>query len=168
MSWKFALLATAIAFAGCSGDPGAPTDDVRPPSDDVEDEDSTSAAADPCAKPTLSTVAKPVPLMSAEKLAQLGARLPCIKDKSLRRVLEHPDTIFYDKTTMIPGYQDSFGDNTQLPIGMRPNKIAPGAIERMLPSEQAILGAGLGKAGFDVKDWTAQYRQGGLGMDWAA
>jgi hypothetical protein len=49
-------------------------------------------------------------------------------------------------------------------IGMRPNKLAPMAIESLLPSEQKILGSGLGKSGFDREDWTRQYRQGGLGF----
>jgi hypothetical protein len=47
--------------------------------------------------------------------------LPKIGDPDLAEVIESPDTMWYDRYSVIPGYQDSFGDNSSTPIGFRPN-----------------------------------------------
>lgn len=55
------------------------------------------------------------------------------------------------------------------PIAMAPGKQAPGSVERLMPSERKILGAGISKTGVDAEDWTHRYRQNsGLGFSWAA
>lgn len=76
---------------------------------------------------------RPVDIMPPTRLAEIAPRMPHVADPWLKAVLESPDTMWYDKLSIIPGYQDSFGDNTQLPIGMRPNSIAPVMINLAVP-----------------------------------
>lgn len=71
---------------------------------------------------------RPTEIMSLDLLAQVASRMPCIGDPELVALFESPDTLWYDKTTMIPAYQDSSGDNVTFPVGMRPNTIDPNLI----------------------------------------
>ncbi len=72
-------------------------------------------------------------LMPAARLADIRKRLPVVNDKALSEILCSASTIWYDRTTIIPGYQDSFGDNVVAPIGFRPNTIDKGLINLAVP-----------------------------------
>ncbi|MCB9597650.1 MAG: hypothetical protein H6719_33335 [Sandaracinaceae bacterium] len=77
--------------------------------------------------------ARPVDIMPRDQLGQVAARAPHVGDAWLLSVLESADTMFYDHQSIVPGYQDSFGDNVVTPIGMRPNTIDPGLINLAVP-----------------------------------
>lgn len=77
--------------------------------------------------------ARPVDIMDPAALAEVAERAPTIDDPWLLGVLESADTMFYDHRSIVPGYQDSFGDNVVTPIGMRPNTIDPGLINLAVP-----------------------------------
>lgn len=133
-------LVAAVILAACSG--------VVPPGGGPAGDDDPMAtpdaaevpAVDPCATPVVPAITgRPVELMPAAELATLAARLPCVGPGGLRDTLESPRTMFYDKTTMIPGYQDSFGDNQIAPIGMRPNTIDAGLIDLAVPGGHAQI-----------------------------
>lgn len=76
---------------------------------------------------------RPLDIMSADRLASVAARMPCVTDPYLRGILESADTMWYDKHSIVPGYQDSFGDNVIAPIGMRPNTIRSSLIDTAVP-----------------------------------
>jgi hypothetical protein len=88
---------------------------------------------------------RPVDIMPPSRLGMIAPRMPHVADPWLRDVLESPDTMWYDRLSIIPGYQDSFGDNTQLPIGMRPNSIDAVMINLAVPGghQQLFLENGL-------------------------
>jgi hypothetical protein len=71
---------------------------------------------------------RPVDIMEPSRLAFVAAHMPCVADPALVAILESPDTMWYDKHTIIQGYQDSAGDNVEFPIGFRPNTIEPDLI----------------------------------------
>lgn len=54
--------------------------------------------------------------------------LPTVAWRQLQEILESPKTIWFDKTAMIPSYQDSVGDGSYTPIGARPNSRGRGII----------------------------------------
>ncbi|MEZ4403456.1 MAG: hypothetical protein R3B06_25750 [Kofleriaceae bacterium] len=91
---------------------------------------------------------RPVALLPAERLAMVAAALPRVSDPWLKAVLESPDTMFYDAQSIVPGYQDSFGDNVVAPIGMRPNTIDPRLIDTAVPGGHAQLFAQRGRFHF--------------------
>ncbi|MGE0786103.1 MAG: hypothetical protein AB7S26_10470 [Sandaracinaceae bacterium] len=76
---------------------------------------------------------RPVAILGRAELMRLAERAPTIGDAWLLGVLEDPSTMFYDHATIVPGYQDSFGDNVVTPIGMRPNTIDPNLINLAVP-----------------------------------
>ncbi len=76
---------------------------------------------------------RPVDLMSRERLTQVASRAPHVDDAWLLSILEADDTMWYDRDSIAPGYQDSFGDNVITPIGMRPNSIDPNLINLAVP-----------------------------------
>jgi hypothetical protein len=76
-------------------------------------------------------------LLAAERLNQLADSMPCVADGPLKELLESSDTIFYGQQGIVPGYQDSFGDGTQLPVGMRPNTIRNNLIDLAVPGGHA-------------------------------
>jgi hypothetical protein len=82
---------------------------------------------------------RPVDIMPPPRLGMIAPRMPHVADPWLRGILESPDTMWYDKLSIIPGYQDSFGDNTELPIGMRPNTIDRQMIDLAVPGGHAQL-----------------------------
>jgi hypothetical protein len=82
--------------------------------------------------------------MAPAKLAEYAARMPCIAPGALRDAIESPHTIWYDKKSLTPGYQDSFGDNIETPIGMRPNTNDPGLINLAVPGGHAQIFVELG------------------------
>ncbi|MCW5804973.1 MAG: hypothetical protein KIT31_21565 [Deltaproteobacteria bacterium] len=140
------LAITSMMLLACSGAPdggdgggddgggGDPTVDAGDP------------AVDPCATPVaVPTTGRALDLMPAERLAELAARMPCVPPGALRDTLESPRTLWYDKHSLTPGYQDSFGDNVVTPIGMRPNTIDPELINLAVPGghEQIFIELGL-------------------------
>lgn len=80
------------------------------------------------ADPLFDPVQRPVEILPESKVTQILLNLPPIDDAALHDVLDSPDTMFYDRTTIVPGYQDSYGDNRSFPVGFRPNTIDPGLI----------------------------------------
>jgi hypothetical protein len=73
-------------------------------------------------------VKRPVDILPADKVSEILSRLPPIDDAWLNDVLSNSDTMFYDRSVIVPGYQDSYGDNREFPVGFRPNTIDPGLI----------------------------------------
>jgi hypothetical protein len=109
---------------GRSTDPGSPPDARDDGGPIVPGADAGRVA------PEDTTVAvpldgRPVDIMPRSDLAELAGRMPRVGDAWLKRVLESTDTLWYDRRSIVPGYQDSFGDNVTFPIGMRPNTIDP-------------------------------------------
>ena len=103
------------------------------------------AVTDPCTTPVvLPTTGRVLDLMPQQKLAAIAARMPCIAPGALRTAIESTDTLWYDKTSLTPGYQDSFGDNVETPIGFRPNTIDPGLINLAVPGGHAQIFQSLG------------------------
>ncbi len=60
-------------------------------------------------------------IVDATTLATYKAALPKVAWPELQAMLESPSTLWFDKATMIPSYQDSVGDNASTPIGARAN-----------------------------------------------
>ena len=105
--------------------------------------------------------ARPVDIMAASDLAAVIARMPCVVDPWLVGILESADTMWYDKRSIIPGYQDSFGDNSVLPTGMRPNTIDSQLINLAVPGGHAQIFSERGVFHFPFG------RPGGFGDDGA-
>jgi hypothetical protein len=82
--------------------------------------------------------------MPQARLAEIAARVPCIVHGAVRETYESVQTFWYDKASLIPGYQDSFGDNIETPIGFRPNTIDPGLINLAVPGGHAQIFQSLG------------------------
>jgi hypothetical protein len=76
---------------------------------------------------TLTTAAAPQ-LLPAADLARYQAALPQVAYKALEEIFRSPETIWWDKETMIPSYQDSVGDGSYTPIGARANSQGKGVI----------------------------------------
>lgn len=83
--------------------------------------------------------ARPVTVMPEDRLALFQKLFPPVGDAALNDILSSDDTIWYDKYSMIPGYQDSFGDNVTFPVGMRPNTIESSLIDLAVPGGHAQL-----------------------------
>lgn len=94
---------------------------------------------DELCQPVAISQERAVDLMATDRLGYVASRLPCIADPELVGVLESPDTMFYDATGIAPGYQDSFGDDVVLPLGMRPNAIEPVHIDLAVPGGHAQI-----------------------------
>jgi hypothetical protein len=122
---------TTIAFvllSACAANEAGLAD----PGDDDGDDGMVSGSdeVDPCATPvSLALSGRPLDLMPTAQLADVAARIPCIAPGAVRSAIESPQTLWYDKRSLTPGYQDSFGDNVVAPIGMRPNTIDHGLID---------------------------------------
>jgi len=82
---------------------------------------------------------RPVDIMARATLTQVAARMPCVLDQNLRTILEGQSTMWYDHASIVPGYQDSFGDNVVAPIGMRPNTIRSNLIDLAVPGGHAQI-----------------------------
>src|SRR5687768_15889400 len=50
---------------------------------------------------------RPVDIMPLDRLTMVVGRMPKVGDAWLKDVLESPDTMWYDRYSIIPGYQDS-------------------------------------------------------------
>jgi hypothetical protein len=129
-------LAILLGVGACVGTPPGGGDDGA--GDDTAAPDGGAPAVDPCATPlVVPTGGRPVDVMAPARLAEIAARLPCVDVGRVRDAIESADTIWYDKGSLVPGYQDSFGDNEVLPIGMRPNTIDPQMIDLAVPGGHA-------------------------------
>jgi hypothetical protein len=118
-SWKITVPAVtflfAVATAACvQGDEPEETSTAQ---------GVTAAAADP----TVPTGATPQ-ILSAATLAKYKSALPKVAYPKLEAIFESPSTVWFDKETMIPSYQDSVGDGSQTPIGARANSQGAGVI----------------------------------------
>lgn len=133
-----------VAIVGCDGattaPPGGGGDDVSAEPDAMD-----PAATDPCATPvTIPLAGRPFDLMPQARLAEVATRVPCIVHGAVRETVESLQTFWYDKASLVPGYQDSFGDNIETPIGFRPNTIDPGLINLAVPGGHAQIFQSLG------------------------
>lgn len=132
-----------LVIGACEASPGGPgtTGDDGPAPDAAGD----PAVTDPCLTPTtIPTTGRELELMPPARLATIAARLPCVPAGALRDTIESAATFWYDKTSLTPGYQDSFGDNVVAPIGFRPNTIDPGLIDTAVPGGHAQIFSSLG------------------------
>lgn len=133
-----------VAVAGCQGQapgggPGGGGDDGAAP--DAAD----PAVTDPCETAlAIPTTGRVLDLMPPGKLAEVASRAPCVPAGPLRTLLESTETLWYDKHSLTPGYQDSFGDNVVAPVGMRPNTIDPGLIDTAVPGGHAQIFSSVG------------------------
>ena len=82
---------------------------------------------------------RPVEIMPSGELSRYADALPCIEDQDLVALLESDDTMFYDAGSIVPGYQDSYGNGFDFPVGMRPNTIDAGFIDLAVPGGHAQL-----------------------------
>lgn len=125
-----------LAIAACSSTP-TPGGDDDPVTPDAAIDD---PVIDPCATPlVIPTTGRPLDLMAATRLETFASRAPCVVPGSVRDALESARTLWYDKHSLTPGYQDSFGDNVVTPIGMRPNTIDSGLIDLAVPGGHAQI-----------------------------
>ncbi len=125
-SWARVAVAAMAMTMACGGEPSTGSDTFH------HDED--------CQIPAIDLDApRPVSLLRDDWLAYLASRMPCVSDPALRAVLESADTVFYDRWGIVPGYQDSFGDGVELPIGMRPNSIGKVHIDLAVPGGHAQI-----------------------------
>jgi hypothetical protein len=130
-------IALVLAMVGChfhaptAGDDDGTTGDGGPDG---------ATVADPCAVPVAVPLAgRALDLMPQDRLTQIAARMPCVPPGALRDTLESTATLWYDKKSLTPGYQDSFGDNVETPIGFRPNTIDPELIDLAVPGGHAQI-----------------------------
>lgn len=114
--------------------------------DDIDDpQDSNDPPGDPCATPlAIPTAGRALDLMPPARLQTIAQRAPCVVPGVVRDALESIQTYWYDKRSLTPGYQDSFGDNIETPIGMRPNTIDPGLINLAVPGGHQQIFSQLG------------------------
>ena len=138
------FIAPLLAIAGCDAGMNASAggDDTSAEPDAGGDD---PMQVDPCTDPVvIPTSGRAVDLMPIAKLAAIASRAPCVEPGELRDTLESTQTFWYDKHSLIPGYQDSFGDNIQTPIGFRPNTIDPGLINLAVPGGHQQIFSSLG------------------------
>jgi hypothetical protein len=131
-----AALFAAVLLAACQGtiassddddDTGGSTDAAVDPTGDAGGSDDAGPPVDTSVDLPLGAV-RPVDIMPLDRLGMVASRLPQVGDPALKAILESSDTMWYDRYSIIPGYQDSYGDNINFPVGMRPNTIDPGLI----------------------------------------
>lgn len=139
---KVAIVIPLALFA-CSYDQGA--DPVGEGPDAPGEDGDPPVGQDPCATPVaVALTGRPIDLMPGPRLAELAGRVPCLAPGAVRTLIESPRTLWYDKQSLVPGYQDSFGDNVVTPIGFRPNTIDPGLINLAVPGGHAQIFSELG------------------------
>jgi hypothetical protein len=125
---------TFVLLSACAAEPGGPLDPPGGGGDGDGSGTGSDGDADPCATAvSVPLSGRPLDLMPPAKLADVASRMPCIAPGALRDIVESPSTFWYDKHSLVPGYQDSFGDNVITPIGMRPNTIDASLIDTAVP-----------------------------------
>lgn len=90
-------------------------------------------------RPIAPVRGRPVEILPENKLADILSRMPPVWDPWLRDILDSSDTMWYDRTVIIPGYQDSFGDGVTFPVGFRPNTIQSVLINLAVPGGHGWL-----------------------------
>lgn len=140
---KVAIGSALLALSACSYEEQSPSGDDEPGADaSIVD---PPVVEDPCADPVkLALTDRPIDLMPSARLAAFAPRMPCLAPSAVRTIIESPRTLWYDKHSLTPGYQDSFGDNVVTPIGFRPNTIDPGLINLAVPGGHAQIFSELG------------------------
>ncbi len=82
---------------------------------------------------------RPVEILPEQKVSDILARMPPVWDPLLRDTIDSSDTMWYDRTVIIPGYQDSYGDGSHFPVGFRPNTIQSNLIDQAVPGGHGWL-----------------------------
>lgn len=132
---KRALTLATVFAAACTAGVGDDTGS----GDDGRGSGGGPGADDPCKTPVAVPISgRAIDLMPPLRLAEFAARMPCVGG-GLRATLESTDTLWYDRQSLTPGYQDSFGDNVVTPIGMRPNTIDAQLIDLAVPGGHAQI-----------------------------
>lgn len=135
----FVLLSACTASQPGTGDPAGGG------GDDDGSGSGSGSDVDPCATAVAVPLSgRPLDILPPSRLAEIASRMPCIAPGALRTAIESPQTFWYDKQSLTPGYQDSFGDNVTTPIGMRPNTIDPGLINLAVPGGHEQIFAEVG------------------------
>ncbi len=120
------LLLCAVVYFGCGMDPSEPGDSpARRMVEPVPPQPTWNAS---CVVPKLPATGRPVDIVAAGTFDKVASLMPCIADPELVQLFESTDTMWYDKFSIVPAYQDSAGDNVTFPVGLRPNTIAPNLI----------------------------------------
>ena len=132
-----------LLVLGCTSNTNAPPggDDTNTEPDAGMDPEANEPCTTPAAIPLSGRL---VDLMPVNKLAEIAGRAPCIAPGALKETVESTQTLWYDKNALTPGYQDSFGDNIETPIGFRPNTIDPGLINLAVPGGHQQIFQSLG------------------------
>jgi hypothetical protein len=68
-------------------------------------------------------------ILPSATLAKYRAMVPPVADTEVDDTILSPDTVWYDATAIVPGYQDSMGS----PVGFRPNTIDADLINTAVP-----------------------------------
>ncbi len=68
-------------------------------------------------------------IASADKIAQYRKNMPRFAYERINEIIASSDTLWYDKESMIPTYQDTVGHARNAPIGMRRNSEGAGLID---------------------------------------
>jgi hypothetical protein len=101
---SLAILVAMSALAACVGS-----------GDDAADSETQAAA-------TVADEGQPVPqLLDPAKLASYKGALPSVAFGVLTEIMNSPRTLWWDKETIRPAYQDTVGDGNIAPIGARFN-----------------------------------------------
>ena len=138
-------IAMLLAMVGCHAGTHAPGGGDDAPSTEPDAGGDDPRVVDPCTDPVvIPTSGRAVELMPTARLALIASRAPCLPPGELRDAFESTHTFWYDKHSLVPGYQDSFGDNVQTPIGFRPNTIAPSLIDVAVPGGHQQIFSSLG------------------------
>jgi hypothetical protein len=85
-----------------------------------------------------------VEMLNPQRLAQIRNSMPALFDQRMHSVMHSPQTMWYDETAIVPGYQDSMGS----PVGMRPNTIESILINLAVPGGWERLFAFRGRFNF--------------------
>jgi hypothetical protein len=117
-SWRLVVAAAlAAAWSGSAVEDGA-----EGTTDGLDAREREQGA--PRAEDGPATRSTPIlELLAPERLTRIRAALPEVEDTTLSAILHSPSTIGW--TIIVPGYQDSFGDNVIASIGFRPTTIDP-------------------------------------------
>lgn len=129
-----------IALPACGGSPSeSETDSDAATGEEASRPDGGSGVEEEaCAVPALSANS-PLDLVAEGTRQRVQEAMACIADQELRDIIESSSTVIYDKSGIVPGYQDSFGDNVVAPIGMRPNTIRSNLIDLAVPGGHAQI-----------------------------
>ncbi len=87
----------------------------------------------------IELVRRPVEILPESIVSDLLSRMPPVWDPWLRDILDSSDTMWYDRSVIVPGYQDSYGDDMSFPVGFRPNTIESGLINLAVPGGHGWL-----------------------------